>query len=72
MKRLFPYSLIIGLLVLSGCAQPPTGELNAAQKAIEGARAAQADKYAIGEFGATQKALTDATAEIHNQDKASF
>ena len=69
MKRLFPYSLIIGLLVLSGCAQPPTGELNAAQKAIEGARAAQADKYAIGEFGAAQKALTDATAEIHNQDK---
>jgi soluble cytochrome b562 len=69
MKRLFLYPLTIGLLVLSGCAQPPTAELNAAQKAIEDARTAQADKYAAGEFGAAQKALTDATAEISNQDK---
>src|SRR5712691_9845249 len=69
MKRLFLCSLVITLLILSGCAQPPTVQLNAAQKAIDDARAAQADKYAAGEFGASQKALTDARTEIMNQDK---
>lgn len=70
MKQLFWCSLLIGLAVLSGCAQPPTVELNAAQKAIEDARTAQTDKYATEEFGAAQKALADATAEIANQDKS--
>jgi len=69
MKRLFLCSLTIGLLILTGCAQPPTVELNAAQKATEDARSAQADKYAAGEFGLAQKALNEATAEITNQDK---
>jgi len=69
MKRLFPCSFVIALLILSGCAQPPTVELSAAQKAIDDAHAAQADKYAAAEFGAAQKALTDARTEITNQDK---
>jgi len=69
MKRLFLCSLVIAILILSGCAQPPTVELNAGQKAIDDAHAAQADKYAAGEFGAAQKALTDARTEITNQDK---
>src|SRR5437867_3569904 len=69
MIRLFLFPLTIGLLILSGCAQPPTVELNAAQKATEDARSAQADKYAAGEFGEAQKSLNGATAEITNQDK---
>ena len=69
MKRLFLCSLVIALLILSGCAQPPTVELNAAQKAIDDALGAQADTYAAAEFGAAQKALTDARTEITNQDK---
>jgi len=69
MRRLFLCSLAIGLLIQSGCAQPPTVELNATQKATEDTRSAQADKYAVGEFGVAQKALNDATAEIANQDK---
>jgi soluble cytochrome b562 len=69
MKRLFPCSFVIALLILSGCAQPPTVELSAAQKAIDDAHAAQADMYAAAEFGAAQKALTDARTEITNQDK---
>jgi len=69
MKRLFLCSLVIALLILSGCAQPPTVELNAAQKAIDDAHGAQADTYAAAEFGAAQKALTDARTEITNQDK---
>ena len=69
MKRLFPCSILIAILILSGCAQPPTVELNAGQKAIDDAHAAQADKYAAAEFEAAQKALNDARTEITNQDK---
>jgi hypothetical protein len=69
MKRLFLCLLTIGILILSGCAQPPTLELNGAQKAIDNAHAAEADKYAVEEFGAAQKALTEARTEITNQDK---
>ncbi len=69
MKRPFLGSLMIAFLILPGCAQPPSVELNGAQKAIDDAHAAQADKYAVEEFGAAQKALTDARTEIANQDK---
>jgi len=69
MTRLFLGSLAIAFLILSGCAQDPAVELNAGQKAIDGARATKADKYAAGEFSVAQKALTDARTEITNQDK---
>jgi predicted transcriptional regulator len=69
MKRLLFVSLPVGLLILNGCAQPPTIELNAAQRAIEDARKTQTDKYAAAEFGSAQKALNEATAAINTQDK---
>jgi soluble cytochrome b562 len=69
MKRLFPWSLVITFLILTGCARPPMVELNTAQKAMEDAHSAQADKYAVEEFGAAQRTLTDARTEITNQDK---
>lgn len=60
-------SVLLLLLLVSGCAKPPTEEIEAAKAAIEAAKAAEADVYAPNEFGAAQSALADAEAKVGNK-----
>ncbi len=57
-------SVLVLFLLISGCAKPPTMEIDAAKAAIQAAKAAEADIYAASEFGAAQKALADAEAKV--------
>jgi hypothetical protein len=52
------------LLVLAGCADPPTKEVDRAQGAIDAARAAGAEQYATTEYQAATSALTSAHTAI--------
>ena len=63
---------ILAALLLSGCQKAPTEQLSAAQKALEGARAAEADKYAVDELSQAQKSFDDASAEVTAQSNKFF
>lgn len=52
------------LLLFSGCAQPPTEELEAAQSALAGAREAGASTLASESFAAAQAKLTEAESLV--------
>jgi hypothetical protein len=60
--------MLVLLLLISGCAKPPTLEIDAAKAAIQAAKAAEADVYAASEFGAAQKALADAEAKVTGKE----
>jgi hypothetical protein len=51
-----------------GCGQPPDKEMQQAQGAIDAARAAGADKYAVEEFTAAQDALKRANDAVAQRD----
>jgi hypothetical protein len=55
-------------VLLAGCAEPPTRELNQAQGAIDAARAAGAAEYAADEFGAAEAALARARTAVDERD----
>jgi len=57
-------SILVLVLLISGCAKPPTEEIEAAKAAIEGAKGAEADVYAPNDFRAAQSALADAEAKV--------
>jgi hypothetical protein len=61
--------LIAALLLMSGCAQPPTEQLAAAQKAVDAAKAAGATDYAKDDFVKLEQQLTLAKEELAEQDK---
>lgn len=63
--RLWP---LAALLWTIACAEPPTREINQAQGAIDAARAAGADRYAIDEFKAAESALARAHAASAERD----
>ena len=50
-----------------GCAKPPQAELDAAQAALDAAKAVEADRYVAGVFNAAQDSLNAAKAEIEAQ-----
>jgi hypothetical protein len=52
--------LFPALLLILGCGGEPTNELAAAKQALESARAAEADKYALDLFGQAEDAITEA------------
>ncbi len=52
----------------AGCADPPNKELHQAQGAIDAARAAGADSYAVDEFTAAVDALARAEAAVRQRD----
>ena len=66
MRRLPAWCLVTLLVVLSACAEPPNKEINQAQGALDAARAAGADRYAVDEYraaAAALKAANDAVAQ---------
>jgi hypothetical protein len=61
--------LIAAMLLMNGCAQPPTEQLAAAQKAVDAAKAAGATDYAKDDFVKLEQQLAFAKEELAEQDK---
>jgi hypothetical protein len=61
-------SVLVLFLLISGCAKPPTLEIDAAKAAIQAAKVVEADVYAASEFGAAQRALADAEAKVTGKE----
>lgn len=55
---------LIALAVLTGCAQPPTEQLSAAQRSVDEARAAGAPDYATDDFLKLEQQLARAKNEV--------
>ena len=64
--RLLP--LFVAFVLAAGCGDPPDKELHQAQGAIDAARAAGADKYAVEELKAAQDALDHANTAVGDRD----
>lgn len=62
-----PGLLLSCLALVSACTAPPDREMNQAQGAIDAARAAGADQYAVEEFGAATAALARAKEAVEQQ-----
>ncbi|MGE0451667.1 MAG: hypothetical protein AB7Q29_18985 [Vicinamibacterales bacterium] len=63
------FAICLQLLVLIGCGDdPPEKEMQQAQGALDAARAAGADKYAVDEYGAAQLALAHAREAVAQRD----
>lgn len=61
--------LLLGVLALTwACTEPPNKEINQAQGAIDAARAAGADKYAVEEYTAAVAALDRSRAAVEQRD----
>ena len=60
----------IAIILVTGCAQPPTEQLEAAQKSVEIAQAAGAVEYAKADFTALEQQFALAKDEIAKQEKA--
>lgn len=56
-------------MLLAGCSEPPTQQLEAASKAVESARTAEAPKYAKEDFVALEQHLALAKDELAKQEK---
>ena len=75
MKQHVPVMLTAGLLgavmiVIAGCAQPPTEQLEAAGKAVEAAKAAGAKEYAKQDFAKLEQQFAVAKEELAKQEEA--
>ncbi len=75
MQQTFSDRITVGLVglamvMMTGCAQPPTEQLEAAKKAVESARAAGASEYAKEDFVKLEQQLTLAQDELVKQDRA--
>jgi small-conductance mechanosensitive channel len=66
MRRLAAIGLL--LLLAAGCSEPPQKEINQAQGAIDAARAAGADKYAVEEYNAATTALQKSHDAVDQRD----
>ena len=66
MRRLPVIALL--LLLAAGCSEPPQKEIDQAQGAIDAARAAGADKYAVDEYSAATTALQKAHDAVTQRD----
>ena len=74
MKHLLKYFIYasLALLVLAGCAKQPTDGINAAQKAIEDAKTAGAEKYMPEDSKKIADSLSAAQNEIKTQEGKFF
>ncbi len=61
--------LIAGLVVIAGCAKPPTAEIDAAKQALEAAKAAEAGEYAPSALASATDAQAAVDAEVAAQAK---
>jgi hypothetical protein len=59
---------VLALVLLSACGTPPHKEIDQAQGAIDAARAAGADRYAVDEFTAATNSLTLANKAVEDRD----
>jgi hypothetical protein len=59
---------VLLLLVTAGCSEPPQKEIDQAQTALDLARAAGADKYAITEYTDAASALQKARVAVDQRD----
>ena len=66
MRRLPVIALL--LLFAAGCSEPPQKEIDQAQGALDAARAAGADKYAVDEYTAASGALQKAHDFVAQRD----
>jgi hypothetical protein len=66
MRRLA--AVLAALLLCSACAEPPQKEIDRAQGAIDAARAAGAERYAVEEFAAATTALQQAHDAVTQRD----
>ena len=60
----------MAMVVIMGCAQPPTEQLGAAQKAVEAAKAAGAPEYAKEDFVGLEQQYGLAQDELVKQERA--
>ena len=60
----------IAIILVTGCAQPPTEQLEAAQKSVAIAQAAGAAEFAKADFTALEQQFALAKDEIAKQEKA--
>jgi hypothetical protein len=75
MKQNRSHRVTVGLagvmiLVTTGCAQPPTDQLEAARKAVEMAQAAGASEYAKEDFAKLEEQFALAKDELAKQEQA--
>lgn len=63
-----PACVLVLLLALGACAEPPTREMDQAQGAIDAARAAGAAEYAPEEFTAAETSLKRAHTAVAERD----
>jgi len=70
MKRLLKYFTygLLAIFILAGCAKQPTEDINAAQKAVEAAKAAGGEKYIPEDTKKVDDNLAAALNEIKAQD----
>ena len=69
MPRLVRVPCVLPLvLLLTGCAEPPSKEMNQAQGALDAARAAGAEQYAPAEFAAAAGALKQSEEAVALND----
>ncbi len=61
-------SVVLMVVLVSGCAKAPQQELDAAKAALEAARQAEANVYLADEFKAAQDSLNAALTEIETQN----
>lgn len=59
---------VLGLLWITGCAQPPVQSLEAARRAISAAHSVKSGGYSAPELKRAQEALKSALAEANRQD----
>ncbi len=72
MKNKFFAVLILGILVFSGCTKLPQTELNAANAAIEQAKASGADIYLPDDFIALKDSMNAITVNIESTKSKVF
>ncbi|MEO8681000.1 MAG: hypothetical protein ABI665_18260 [Vicinamibacterales bacterium] len=68
MLRVARLAFLVMVLFSSGCAEPPSKEMNQAQGAIDAARAAGADRFAAEEFQAAVDALKRSDEAVGARD----
>ena len=60
---------VAAMLLMNGCAQPPAEQLEAAQKAVDAARAAEAATYAKDDLAKLEQQFALAKEELAKQEK---
>lgn len=60
--------MILVLLLIAGCSEPPQKEIDQAQAAVDAARSAGADRYATADFSAAVSSLDKARAAVEQRD----